>query len=537
MNEHADAAGPSPDRIDALLALYRQGKLEETLTAAEALLLEYPSVPFVLQLLGTVNADLGRLDEAVAGYEEALSVAPDYSRVHYNLGTVLDRLGRVQDAVASYTRAVKLKPDYAPAYGNLGVDLLVLGSPEAAAASCRKAVHFAPELKEAHNTLGYALDRLRQRDEAMACYRRALEIDPDFADAHNNLANALVHQGRPEEAAASYAEALRIRPDFAEAHRNLSTVKTFRDDDPQIPEMLRLMADENLAERDRMHLCFALGKAHADIDSRAKAFSWYADGNRLRRQDLGYERSATRERFERVAAAFPGDMPAPGHDAAAETAAGQHVIFVLGMPLSGTGLVETILASHSRVHGAGSLELLDRAVHSIAGEAAEITADRLQAVRANYISGLRKLAVSEPAVTDHTPLNFWHVGFALAALPRASVVHVRRDARATCWANFHHFFTDRQIAFSNDLRDLAAYYRVYADLMAFWHERFPGRIHDLSYEALVGQQETETRRLLEHAGLDWQEQCLVPLPPENTADDWRRYERHLGPLIEGLEGY
>ncbi len=535
MNDELAGDGPSPDRIDGLLALYRQGKLEETLDQAEQLLLQFPNVPFVLHLHGAANAGLGRLDEAVASYEEALSLAPDYARAHYSLGTVLDRLGRIQEAVSSYTKALQIKPDFAEAYSNLGIDLMVLGNPEAAVASYRKAIHFAPELAEAHNNLGYALDRLRQREEAAASFRRALEIDPAYADAHNNLGNTLVHLGRPEEAAASYAEALRIKPDFAEAHRNLSTVKEYREDDPQIALMLELMASEDLANRDRMHLCFALGKAHADFDSRAKAFSWYSDGNRLRKQDLGYDSASTREKLERVKARFRGAVPVL--DADGGSGAGQRVTFVVGMPLSGTSFVEQTLTSHSQVFGAGATDLLGRSVRSIDDSTAELTLDDLRSIREAYRSGLSRLRATAPDIIDQMPFNFWRIGYILAALPEARVIHVQRDARATCWANFRHFFPDRTIGFSNDLRDLAEYYRMYADLMAFWHERFPGKIYDLSYEALTAQQETESRRLLEHVGLDWQEQCLPALPAERAADDWRGYRRHLEPMIEELEGY
>ena len=553
MNKGQRNAEPPREQIDRLVALYDGARYEEALRHGDALERQFPNVPFVAYLLGCVNAAAGRLEEAVASYTRALQIEPGSAVTHFNLGIALEQLGRTREAVASYTQALKIRPD-PKAYNNLGACLQDLGMSEAAAASYRRALEIEPDLAEAHNNLGYSLDRLLQPAAAVVSLRRALEIRPEYAEAHNNLGNALMHLGESDQAIASYEAGLAIRPGYAEAHRNLSALKEYRRDDPQIAQMLRLAGQSDLPDEDRMLLGFALGKAYGDIGEHDRAFDYLALANRLRKAELGYDISPTRAAFERVASMFTQVGPSLTLADETETASTRTPVFVLGMPRSGTTLVEQILASHSSVYGAGELRLLDQSVLTNGWDSAPLSLDRLRAVRRSYLEKLVRIGGQEPFVTDKMPFNFLWLGFVLTALPQAKVIHVERDARATCWSNFKHYFADKRTGFTNDLRDLAEYYKMYAELMKFWHQRFPGRIYDLRYEALVGDQENQTRKLLDYIGLEWEAQCLefhATRRAVNTAsasqvrrrmyqgssDEWRNYRRHLEPLIEALEGY
>ena len=224
------------------------------------------------------------------------------------------------------------------------------------------------------------------------------------------------------------------------------------------------------------------------------------------------------------------------------------------MPRSGTTLVEQILASHSQVYGVGEMKLLGQSVNSIKRTSGQLSSDQLQSIRKSYLSGLKRIGAAEPYITDKMPLNFTRIGYIFAALPEAKVIHVIRDARATCWSNFKSFFTEKGNDFAYDLQDVAEYYKMYIDLMSFWHKKFPGRIYDLNYEALTEHQEDETRRLLEHVGLSWEDQCLEFYKTKRTirtvsaaqvrqkmyqgsSKEWRKYEKHLEPMVEVLRGF
>ena len=504
--------------------------------------------------LGNALKALGRIEEAIASYRNAIAAKPDYGEAHYNLGAVLNRLGRSEEAVAGYREAVRIKPDFVEAHYNLGNALKALGRSGEAAASYANALELAPEHAEAHNNLGAALHDLGRLDDAIASYRRALELAPDYAEAHNNVGTALNLQGRLEEAEASYASALRARPEFAEAHLNLSLVRKYRDDDAQIGQMLDLVAREDLSDQDRMLLDFGLAKALGDIGSHDRAFAFLVEGNRLRRQALGYDIARSRSAFEAMKSAFSETVPVLAEPLEPRGGEAKAPIFVLGMPRSGTTLVEQVLASHSKVHGAGEIGLLDEAIAPVDWQRATITTEVLRAIRHRYLGGLARFGVAEPFVTDKMPHNFGWIGFIATAMPDARIVHVKRDARATCWSIFKHFFSQKGSGFAYDLEDVTEYYKLYVDLMAFWHERFPGRIHDLHYERLTEQQEEETRRLLDHVGLAWEDGCLEFHKTERvvwtastaqvrqkmyrgSSEEWRKYERHLGAMIAALEGY
>ena len=583
----ATISGPSRQQINGLTALYKLGKLQESLVQGEALAKQFPNEPITANLLGAVCFELGHLEQAVTNYTRALQIKPDFAEAHNNLGDVLRSLGKPEVAVASYHRALQIKPNFAEAHNNLGDVLKCLGKPEEAVASYNralqikpdfviahnnlgaalndlgkteeavssltKALQIQPNLAEAHSNLGVALNELGKPEEAVSSLTRALQIKPDFAEAHINLGTTLNDLGQPDEAAASYNRALQINPAYAKAHRFLSTVKKFQDGDLQIQQMIQLVDQNNLPDEDRIHLNFALAKAHEDIGDYDRAFSYLMEGNRLRKEELNYDISSARASFANIKAAFSMDVPTLSVLEESESAKGQQPVFVLGMPRSGTTLVEQILASHSQVYGAGELVLLGQSINSIEWISTRPSSDQLHSIRQSYLSGLTKIGVSEPYITDKMPVNLLWIGFIIAAIPEARIVHVKRDARATCWSNFKHIF-GKGNGFACDLQDVSEYYKMYIDLMAFWHDKFPGRVYDLNYEALTEHQEDETRKLFEYIGLNWEDQCLEfhktkravqtasvtqvrQKMYQGSSDEWRKYEKHLGSMVELLRGF
>ena len=503
--------------------------------------------------LGNALGHLGKTGEAVSSFTNALRIRPDYAEAHRSLGNVLQDLGEHEGAVASLMNALRIRPDYAEAHFNLGDALANLGKLEAAVASYRRGLEIEPNHAQAHNSLGIVLRDLRKPEAAIGCYDKALEINPDYAEAHNNRANALRNLGELAEAVAGYERALEINPDYVGAHRNLSTAKKYHDGDPQIQQMLQLAEGRKLSDGERTHLGFALAKALGDIGHYDQAFSYLSEANRLRKAQLNYDISSARQEFTEILSTFSRDLRPLNVAAESASATGQQPAFVLGMPRSGTTLVEQILASHSQVHGAGELNFLDMSVIATEWSSMQLGPDQLQSIRRSYFSGLKQIGASEPFVTDKHLLNFRWIGFICAAIPEARIVHVRRDARATCWSNFKHYFASDAIGFAYDLRDIAEYYNLYVELMEFWEEKLPGRIYHLNYETLTEHQEIETRKLLEYVGLDWEDQCLEfhkttravqtasatqvrQKMYQGSSDEWRRYEKHLEPMLELLRG-
>jgi hypothetical protein len=233
-------------------------------------------------------------------------------------------------------------------------------------------------------------------------------------------------------------------------------------------------------------------------------------------------------------------------------------IFILGMPRSGTTLVEQIIASHHKVYGAGELNNLKNIVTPILvnhlnSKNKTINKQEIKSVRQQYLDSLIKLNAKEKIVTDKMPINFRFIGFILSALPEAKIIHVKRDARATCWSNYKHYFSSGN-GFTFDQEDLARFYGLYSELMDFWHKLFPNKIYDLNYEKLTVNQKKETEKLLKYCELDWDENCLEfhkndrgiktasasqvrQKMYQGSSEAWKKYEPYIEPLISGLKGY
>jgi tetratricopeptide (TPR) repeat protein len=542
------------EKLVALTALFQQGKFQECRAQCEALAGQFPNEPNTANLLGATYAVLGQTDEAIASYGRALKSWPDFAEAHSNLGDALLGLGKTEEAAASYNKAIHLKPDLAVAQTNLGAALLQMGDPEAAVSSLTKALEIEPDLAEAHNNLGMALNALGRPEEAISSLTTALQINPDFAEAHSSLGATFKSLGQPDEAVASYSRALKINPAFARAHRFLSTVKTYQNGDPQLRQMLQLLQREDLSKANRTDLNFALAKAHEDTGDYDRAFSFLEVGNRLRRKELNYDVSSTRALFARIKETFSNEIPILRGAEEPDTEKRQRPVFILGMPRSGTSLVEQILASHSQVHGAGELVLMGQSVNAVGWASRKLSTDQLRFVRDSYLSGLEKLGRPEFHVVDKMPVNFWWIGFIVSALPGASIIHVKRDARATCWSNYKHYFSGKGNGYAYDLQDVTEYFKMYVDLMTFWHELFPHRIVDLDYESLTESQEEKSRKLLSQIGLEWEDQCLEFHKTErvvqtasalqvrqkmyrDSSSEWRKYEKHLEPMVEALRGF
>ena len=453
--------------------------------------------------------------------------------------------GRLSEAESCYEQILQIDAKQPVALHLLGLIAHQGGNNDLAVELIGKAIRIWPKYAEAHSNLGLALQDLGKLDEAEASFRKALAIKPNHFEAHNNLGSILNNLGKYEEAIASLIEALRIKPVFAEAHRNLSTVYKYKVGDPQIQQMLELIERNDLSKNQKMHLSFALGKAHSDIGDHDKAFSYFLEGNRLRKNELDYNIAADRVLFADIVLTFSKTITPKAVSNELEQEYHKKLIFILGMPRSGTSLVEQILASHSQVHGAGELALLtegiknsswrssqpteeqsqvDRetqpfrlakalsrltaGVKKIGWRSMRLSEDQAQFIRDAYLSRLAAIGVTEKCITDKMPINFLWIGFILAALPEARIIHVKRDARAICWSIFRNFFSTEGNGYAYDLSDVAEYYKMYAKLMAFWHAKFPSQIYDLSYETLTEHQEDETRKLLGFTGLDWEDQCL-----------------------------
>jgi len=499
----------------------------------------------------------GRFDEAVAAAREFTRRWPEVPNGWLVLATGLHAGGRPAEAEPAYRRLLALRPDQVDARYNHGLVLAALGRFDAAAGEFRRVVEAAPRRAEAHNNLGNALVELGRPEEAVAAYRRAAELSPGRSDPARNLGNALKSLGRLEEAEAAYRQALECDPDNPAIHRQLFSLRPVAPDDPCLAQLEALASRPDLSRAARAEAGYALGKACADMGrDPAEVFERYAAAARLVRADLDYDVSRDERLLASVAEVFDDDWLAARAGAGV---ASELPVFVVGMPRSGTTLVERMLAAHPCVFCAGESYALRRVVADLgAGRgrpfpawARNLEGDDIAGAARAYLDRLAAAAGPAERITDKMPGNFMLLGLIAAMFPEARVIHVRRDPLDTCWSLFSHRF-ERGQHYSYDLAELGRYYRAHARLMAHWRAVLPGDMMlEIDYEALVRAPAEGLAAMLEHCGLAWDAAGLEPggtggaVRTASAAQVRRpihtdaigqgaRMRAHLGPLLEAL---
>jgi tetratricopeptide (TPR) repeat protein len=467
------------------------------------------------------------------------------------LAELAGRIGRYRDAETLLTRALELAPAFDAARANLAIVLYRLNRPVEALAQLDRLLATQPDNLGHVNLRAASLGRLGAFAEAIPLYERILAAAPDQPKVWMSFGHMLKTVGRQADGVAAYRRTLSLRPDLGEAWWSLANLKTVRFDDGDIAAMRAQLARDDLADDDRLHLDFALGKALEDRGDAAAAFAHYAAGNARRRAQVDYDADATQRMVDRIIALGTPDFLASRAGWGCPSPA---PIFILGMPRAGSTLVEQILASHSQVEGTAELPDLPAIARGIADYPAGLAALTRDDARALGEEYLRRAAVQRrtdrPFFIDKLPNNWAHVVLLRLILPAATIIDARRDPRACCFSNFKQHFARGQ-AFSYALDDMGRYYRDYVRLMAHVDAVAPAAVHRVVHERLVAAPEPAIRTLLADCGLPFEAACLSAHEterPVRTASSeqvrqpifqggdraWQPFAAMLGPLERAI---
>ena len=542
---------PSQSQLNKLIEQYQSGKYEEVEKLATSIAKQFPTHQLSWQILGIVFSKTGKKSEAVDANQRVVHLVPNDAQAHYNLAVSLKELRRLNEAEASYKKAITLKSDFTQAHSNLGNVLKELGRLNEAEASYKKALILKPDNAEAHYNLGVALKELGRLDEAEASYKKAIILKSDYPQAYNNLGIMYQELGKLDEAEASYKKSIILKPDFSQAHRHLASVKKFSKRDDHFLQMQKLLNEGSYSEEQRCHFNFALAKASEDLGEIENAFSYYKEGNTLRKKLLNYDITRDIKLFKQIKKCY-----AKIKENTLEIKNTQNKltpIFIVGMFRSGTTLVEQVISSHSKVAGAGELTFAEILGDSIARGLSILNKNTLLNFRENYIKKLQALSNGSLIVTDKNPQNFRYIGLLAAAFPDSKIVHVRRNSAAVCWGNYKQFFASKNVGYPYDLNDVVEYHTLYENLMEFWKIQLTDRIYNFDYELLTTNQESETKNLIQYLGLDWQEECLSPQSNnrrvatasnkqirekiyQGSSQQWKVFQPFLNGVLDHLDG-
>jgi predicted Zn-dependent protease len=523
--QHIRSSTRDPQLLRAAAALH-DNRVPEAEALLRAHLTANPTDIVALRLLAEVGARLNRLAESARLLELCLELAPSFHAARQNHAQVLQRQGRFADALREVEHLLALEPDN-PGWRSLKAGILAAIGENAGAALLYAGIVAAyPNQAKQWLSYGHVLKAAGRLADCVHAYRRAIAVEPAFGEAYWSLAN-------------------------------LKTVRFTSDD---LAAMRAQLARAALADEDRFHFDFALGKALEDAALYADSFAHYAAGNRLRRASVGYDADATTARVRRARLLFSPEFFAQRRGFGAVA---QDPIFIVGLPRAGSTLIEQILSSHSSIEGTAELpdivslvrQLTDRLApaqrEAYPGVLARLDAAECAELGERYLRDTRiQRRTPRPFFIDKMPNNFPHVGLIHMILPHAKIIDARRHPLSCCFSGFKQHFARGQ-HFSYDLEDIGRYYSDYVELMAVYDRVLPGRVHRVFYEELVEHTETEVRRLLEYCGLPFEDECLRfnendravrtasseqvrrPIFREGI-DHWRHYEPWLGPLKEAL---
>jgi tetratricopeptide (TPR) repeat protein len=502
-------------QYQAAVSLHREGKLREAERCYLAVQHIYPGHPGALHGLGLIALREGRYEKAIGYLRRAIAAAPRNGRIRIDLGQALLQSGQYNEALGCFREVLAAEPGNAAALAGAGDALNILG----------------------------------RSSEARDVFERLLTAEPESAAGQFGLGTALAQLGRNREAREHLELAVARAPRRAVFHRALAEIERFTDDDPRLVALEKL-ALETLPDHEKIELHFALAKAYDDLKRYREAFGHLGAGNALKRQYVSYDEEQARDSFRGLTTAFTAEFFEANKNAGNPS---ELPIFVLGMPRSGTSLVEQILASDPAVFGAGELTTVqDLVAEGRVGDRYPQTDDlATAALRGFGDEYLSRLAPGAARIVDKMPGNFRYIGLIHLALPRARIVHVRRDPADTCFSCYSKLFLNG-LNYTYELGELGRYYRMYEALMAHWRAVLPeGAMLDVQYELLVGSFESEARRIVEYCGLEWsdrflefhrndravrthsQAQVRQPLFASSIGR-WRAYEEWLQPLLEGL---
>ena len=545
----------APQQVAPLLALatqfLRAGRPADAIAPLRDAALLEPSNPIILHDLGLACLEVGRIPDAIAALQRAVASNPRYGDAYFRLGIALEKLGNIGGAIAAYDRATKLEPSLTEAWFRAGALVYTLGNRDTAIGCFRRAA--AAGGRTSFGRLGKARALLVEdcNQEAEQVLRETLAADPRNAMAYELLGNLLAELGRFDEARACFERALALAPQLTGSYYDLVRCRPVTShDNGLLQEMQAALATPGLEVGQRLRLHLAIGKAAEDLGDYALAMRHFDSADTVRRGAGSFDSAAFSIEIDRLIARCTPEWIARASELGSPDAT---PVLIVGMPRSGTTLVEQIVSMHPEVAGGGELHFWNQRGaewHSAGAPGSEkplVLSEFLVKAAADYLGVLRAIAPTAARVTDKMPFNFLWAGLIHVTFPYATIIHCRRAAVDTA-LSIHQTHFHPTLPFPTGGAELVAYFHSYQRLIDHWRSRLPAdRFLEVDYEDLTRAPEPVIRRIIAACGLAWNDACLRPesnpravnTPSKwqarqpiyrSSVERWRRYEPWLGPL-------
>ena len=514
--------------IQYVVDVYKSRDLLKAELLCEGLITKNPKVSFLYNLMGLILADQNKIEQAIEHYENGLKIDPSYAMIYNNLGLLFfnhKSNGNIKKAENYYKKSISLNK----------------------------------RIPEPHTNLGSLYKSLNKYQEAANCYKEALLIDPKFAYAQHNLGNLYVALGNFIGAKKQFNESIKSDPNFHASHRSLSRLIKYTDTNGHFTELKKIYKNINTNDTEcKINIGFALAKAYEDIKNFDESFNFYKEANYLYRKKINFSLNSETLKFKNIKDTFDKNLyeryPCSGYSDSSP-------IFIIGMPRSGTTLVEQILSSHHKVFGADEVDFIPKLIKRNFGDknlnlffkgVLDFNEKDFEKIGKEYVMHMRNYSSNSEKTTDKLPENFLSIGFIKLILPNSKIIHCYRNPKDNCFSIFKNHFPAGNIKFAYDLDEIVEYYNLYSDLMKYWDDLLPNFIFNIKYEQLIYNTNPEIQNLLKICDLDWDEECLNyynnkrPIRTasdiqarskiyKTSVDSWKYYDKHLKKYFRQIE--
>ena len=468
-------------KIQLVVDLYRLRDFVKAEGICNQLISENPKNVFLYNLLGLILVGQDKIDDALNCYQKGIDLDQNNAMIYNNIALLYTN-NKFDNKKAEYfyNKSIKANPINPEAYNNLG-------------------------------TLYKSVDRF---EEAINCFKKAIDNNSKFVQAYHNLGNIYITVGKISEAKKTLFEAISVDPYYTNSHRTLSRLVKYNKEDDHFKKLKKINNEKNIKISDKINIAFALGKAYEDMNDYKNSFKMYQEANTLHDERIKYSIVRDKNRFKNIKNIFHKELFEKFRNTGFLNSS---PIFILGMPRSGTSLVEQILSSHSEVFGAGERIIIVKLLQKYFGEKnlslffeddKNFNKDLFSIIGKEYVYAIKNISDNSARFTDKLPENFFWIGLIKLILPNAKILHCSRDPRDNCFSLFKNYFPNNSLDYSYNLHNVVEYYNLYYDLMNYWKNLFPKFIFEVKYENLVSNTEKEIRSMLNFCDLQWDNKCL-----------------------------
>ena len=529
-----------------IINLFNQKKFNKISKISPKILSSFEDQPDIVKIIIFSNLNTKNFIKAEKLLRKVL-IRNNTAEYNYILGNTLKIQDKNDDAIIAYKKSISLNNNFSEAYNNLANVQKKIGNFDDALLNYNNAIRTKEDNFEAYYNLANLLKTLKNYDEANKNYKKVVKLNPNFSDAYNNIGTIYSILGNFNDAQKFFIKSMKINKYFAEPYKNYIQLCKINQKDEVFNNLKEIVKKEDLNNEQKEVFYYSISKAYFDVENNELAFKYLNLANKLKLTKLDYSFNKDKKEFKKIKEFFSNKELLNLKNLKEN---GVTPIFILGMPRSGTSLIEQIVSNHSEVHGAGELDLLPISVKNSDWQNSVDLEKVSQKIRKEYLEKISIIS-NKKYITDKLPGNFKRIGFILNAFPESKIIHLQRNPMAICWSNYKSNFNSTGMAFTLNQEYTAKYYLLYKDLMKFWNERYSEKIINVNYENLVENFEEEVKKLFSKLNLNWEKQLYDfhknERPVETasfmqvrskiykkSSEQWKSYKKYLTSMTDIL---